>query len=78
MTDELLQRYGLKFHPFLPGIPLEALYEPAAVEAFGRRVQSTVGDGGFVMITGDPGTGKSAALRLLAHRLGALVIALVG
>ncbi len=29
----------------------------------------TVGDGGFVMVTGEPGTGKSVALRLLAERL---------
>jgi type II secretory pathway predicted ATPase ExeA len=78
MSDDLLQRYGLKFHPFLPEIPLEALYEPAGLEAFGRRVQATVGDGGFVMITGDPGTGKSVALRLLASRLRALRDVVVG
>jgi type II secretory pathway predicted ATPase ExeA len=78
VTDDVLQRYGLKFQPFLPGIPLEALYEPPPLEAFARRVQSTVGDGGFVMITGDPGTGKSVALRLLAHRLGALRDVTVG
>lgn len=78
MTDDVLQRCGLKFHPFLQGIPLGALYEPPALETFARRVQSTVGDGGFVMVTGDPGTGKSVALRLLAHRLGALRDVVVG
>jgi len=33
-------------------------------------VEFSMGDGGFVMITGDPGTGKSVALRQLSHRLG--------
>lgn len=78
MNQKLLQLYGLKFHPFLPDVPIEALYEVPAVEAFGRRIESTVGDGGFVMITGEPGTGKSVALRLLAQRLSGLRDVVVG
>src|SRR5262249_1231376 len=42
------------------------------------RVELGIADGGFVMITGDPGTGKSVALRLLAHRLRTLPDVLVG
>jgi type II secretory pathway predicted ATPase ExeA len=76
--SNLLQLYGLKFHPFRPDIPLEALYEVPHVDTFGRRVESTVGDGGFVMVTGEPGTGKSVALRLLAQRLSALRDVVVG
>ena len=65
-----LALFGLKFHPFRPDVPIEALYPIPAVDAFCRRVEFAVSDGGFVSITGDPGTGKSVALRLLAHRLG--------
>jgi general secretion pathway protein A len=78
VKTNLLSLFGLKFHPFLPGIPIEAIYEVPQVEAFARRVQSTVGDGGFVMVTGEPGSGKSVALRLLAERLRTLRDVVVG
>lgn len=69
-THELLTHFGLAFHPFRPGAPLEALWPPPEIDTFVRRVALTLADGGFVMVTGDPGSGKSVALRLLAHRLG--------
>lgn len=70
MTHAKLQTlYGLKFHPFRPDVPLEALYVTPAVDSFLRRVELGIADGGFALITGDPGTGKSVALRLLAQRL---------
>lgn len=69
MNKKYLSLFGLKFHPFRPGVPLEALLPLPAVEAFCRRVEFTLGDGGFIMVTGDPGSGKSVALRLLAQRL---------
>lgn len=69
MTQKLLSLFGLKFHPFRPDIPLEALLATSAVDTFCRRVEFGIADGGFVMITGDPGTGKSVALRLLTQRL---------
>ena len=74
----LLSPFGLKFHPFRPEIPVEALHATPAVDAFCGRVEITVGDGGFVMVTGEPGSGKSVALRLLAQRLGALRDVVVG
>jgi general secretion pathway protein A len=77
-TDKLLTLFGLKFHPFRPEIPIEALHTTPAVDAFCGRVEFTVGDGGFVMVTGEPGTGKSVALRLLAQRLRGLRDVVVG
>ena len=69
MSKNLLNFYGLKFHPFRPDVPIEALHAVPAVESFCKRVEFSLGDGGFIMITGEPGTGKSVALRLLAHSL---------
>ena len=72
MNPKLQSLYGLKFNPFRPDVPVEALYTTPAVDAFIRRVELGIADGGYVMITGDPGTGKSVALRLLTKRLEAL------
>lgn len=73
MNKKLLALFGLKWNPFSADVPTEALYQPPAVETFCWRVeQGLIRDGGFAMITGEPGTGKSVALRLLAERLRAL------
>jgi type II secretory pathway predicted ATPase ExeA len=78
MNKKHLSLFGLKYHPFRPDVPVEALLPVPAVEAFCRRVEFTLGDGGFIMVTGDPGTGKSVALRLLAQRLDAQRDVIVG
>lgn len=78
MNTKLHSLYGLKFHPFRPDVPIEALFTTPAVDAFLRRVEFGIADGGFVMITGDPGTGKSVALRLLSERLRNLRDVVVG
>ena len=78
MNTKLLSLYSLKFHPFHADVPTEALYATPAVDAFLRRVQLTIADGGFAMLTGDPGTGKTIAMRLLAERLRALPNVIVG
>ena len=70
MNRELLTLYGLKFNPFATDLPVEGLMPTPALDSFCRRIESQlVRHGGFAMIAGDPGTGKSVALRLLAHRL---------
>lgn len=66
---KLLGLYGLKWNPFSPDIPIEAVHMSDRVERFCWRVEELSIDGGFAMITGDPGTGKSVILRLLEHRL---------
>jgi type II secretory pathway predicted ATPase ExeA len=69
MNRKLLALYGLKFNPFLVDIPVEALQRTARIESFCWRVEQLTGDGGFALITGAPGVGKSATLRVLAERL---------
>jgi general secretion pathway protein A len=45
----------------------------APLENFCWRIEhAQIREGGFAMIHGDPGTGKSVALRLLAERLSRL------
>ena len=78
MATKLLSLYGLKFHPFRPDVPTEALFTTPTVDSYLRRVELGIADGGFAMLTGDPGTGKSIALRLLAERLRALPDVVVG
>ncbi len=71
MNKKLLALHGLKWNPFSPSIPTEALYLQPKVDAFCWRVEKNlVHEGGFAMINGEPGTGKSASLRILASRLG--------
>ena len=70
MNQKLLGLYGLKFNPFSPELPTEALLQTSKVDSFCWRVEnSLVREGGFALISGDPGTGKSVVLRLLAERL---------
>ena len=78
MNPKLQSLYGLKFNPFRPDVPVEALYATPAVDAFLRRVELGIADGGYIMITGDPGTGKSIVLRLLTQRLQSLRDVMVG
>lgn len=72
MTHKLLALYGLKWNPFTADVPVEALWTPPSLEHFRWRMEQQVREGGFALITGDPGTGKSVALRLLAHHLATL------
>ncbi|WPL17654.1 putative secretion ATPase, PEP-CTERM locus subfamily [Thiorhodovibrio winogradskyi] len=70
MNKTLLAIYGLKFNPFSPELPTAALHLTPAVEQFCWRIeQSLIREGGFALIQGDPGTGKSAVLRVLDERL---------
>ncbi len=66
---QLLSLYGLKWNPFSPEIPNEALISNPAIDNFIWRVENLVLDGGFALVTGEPGVGKSVVLRLLARQL---------
>lgn len=79
MNQKLLALYGLKWNPFSPELPTEALFVPPRLENFCWRIEhALVQEGGFALIHGEPGTGKSAALRLLAARLARLPDVAVG
>ena len=71
MNPKLLSLHGLKWNPFSPDLPAEALLVTPKLEHFGWRVEHLAREGGFALITGEPGLGKSVALRLLAERLSA-------
>lgn len=72
MNKKLLSLYGLKWNPFAPDVPVEALHTTAKVEGFCWRMENLAREGGFALVTGEPGSGKSAALRILCERLTAL------
>jgi general secretion pathway protein A len=69
LRPDLQQLYGLHWNPFSPDVPVEALWRSPELDTFAWRLERLVRQGGFALITGDPGTGKSVALRLLAHQL---------
>jgi len=71
VNKKLLSLYGLKWNPFAPDVPVEALHPTTRIESFCWRVEQLAGEGGFALVTGDPGTGKSVTLRILAERLSA-------
>jgi general secretion pathway protein A len=68
-----------QIQPLLPELPTAALHITPAVEQFcGRIEHALIREGGFALIQSDPGTGKSAVLRLLDARLGRLPAVSVG
>ena len=79
MNQRLLALYGLKWNPFSPDVPTEALYVPPPIENFCWRIeQAQLREGGFALVHGDPGSGKSVVMRLLAARLARLTDLSVG
>jgi general secretion pathway protein A len=77
-SKKLLALYGLKWNPFSPELPSEGLLTTPKIEHFAWRVEQLVQEGGFALITGESGTGKSVALRIVAGRLAALRDVTVG
>ena len=77
-SKKLLALYGLKWNPFSPELPSEGLLTTPKIEHFAWRVEQLVQEGGFALITGESGTGKSVALRIVAGRLAAVRDVTVG
>jgi type II secretory pathway predicted ATPase ExeA len=75
---KLLSLWGLKWNPFSPELPSEGLLVTPKIESFAWRVEQLVQEGGFALICGESGTGKSVALRIVAERLASLRDVVVG
>ena len=77
-SKKLLSLWGLKWNPFSPELPSDGLLATPKIDHFAWRVEQLVQEGGFALITGEPGTGKSVALRIVASRLSTLRDVVVG
>jgi type II secretory pathway predicted ATPase ExeA len=77
-TKKLLGLWGLKWNPFTSDVPGEALLVTPRIDHFAWRVEQLVQEGGFALISGESGTGKSVALRVVAQRLAVVRDVLVG
>lgn len=64
-----LALFGLKWNPFSPELPDEALISTPTIDHFIWKVEGLVHEGGFALVVGEPGLGKSVCLRLLAKQL---------
>lgn len=69
MKRKIHALFGLKWNPFLPDVPTEALFESVRLRSFGERVERLAETGGFAQVSGEPGCGKSAALRIVHQAL---------
>jgi len=70
INNKLHALYGMKYNPFSCEVPEEALYPYPSLENFYWRIENVLlREGGFALVSGDSGTGKSVALRLTASRL---------
>lgn len=74
----IVAQYGLKWNPFNHSIPTEGIYLEESLKQFCWQVESLVMEGGFALITGNVGTGKSVALRWIATKLSEIDEVVVG
>ena len=77
-NKQLLAYYGLKWNPFLPSIPVEALWHPPQMNSFIFRLENMTMNGGFALISGEPGLGKSKTLQIISHQFSKLDEVIVG
>lgn len=65
---EVTRFFGLKWNPFSSEIPAKELFSTERGQFFLFNVENLVFEGGFMLLTGSPGSGKSAILRQVEHR----------
>ena len=57
---KLLALYGLKWNPFSPELPTEALLVSPKIDSFCWRVENAlVREGGFALISGEPAAARA-------------------
>ncbi len=78
MKKRDLTHLGIKWNPFSPEVPAEALMKTPKSDLFCWRLEQQVHEGGFVLVIGEPGTGKSILLRQLAHHMTRIPDVVVG
>jgi len=69
MTAPYLEHFGLKEHPFTKEIPDSDLWLPPSKEQLVDELLDAVRDRDSIVLTGEPGVGKTCVLRALRHRL---------
>lgn len=69
MSKKIQALYGLKWNPFTQDIPPEAILRTPRFNQFCYRIETLALEGGFALITGESGLGKSANLRALFDHL---------
>ena len=71
-TKHQLTLLGLKWNPFTQDIPIEGIVIPENVRKYQWKIENLVMEGGFAIICGDSGTGKSILLRTIEDHLKSL------
>ncbi len=69
MTARWLTHFGLSAPPFAKAIADDELWVPSSREAIIDRLVEGCEERGHVLLTGEPGVGKTCVLRALRHRL---------
>lgn len=77
-NKQLLALFGLKWNPFQADLPVDSLWLPPSMDSFFFRIENLAMEGGFALISGEPGLGKSKCLQLITHRLRRLENVVVG
>jgi type II secretory pathway predicted ATPase ExeA len=65
----ILSRFGLKKEPFTKDLPVDEFYWPAGLEDARQRILAAIKGRASVVMTGDPGTGKTFVLRAVEKAL---------
>jgi type II secretory pathway predicted ATPase ExeA len=75
---DLKSVFGLKFNPFISELPLSAIYRSSRVKSLLWDMENLVMDGGFAMISGVTGLGKSSLMRVVENHLSEIPDVVVG
>jgi len=70
--------FGLTLDPFQPDAPTDTYLRTPRADHFLWRVKNLAHKGGFALLSGEPGAGKSVLLRMLEHELDRLPDVRVG